>query len=106
MVPTQQDVVADYLCSMLGGEGMLLDETAETHGNITEEIQGNLQEIGYQVADDRQLMNLINLAITPMSELSRGQKSLVMIDLLMLLRTMPESKLKRLMQMQFEQVAG
>ena len=122
MAPTQQDVLADYLSSMFGEnlpvEEKSLEESqsgAEVHVDVEElkdtelsHLEGvaeSLKTMGCQVDDDKQLICLFNLALTPSKGLSSGEKATFLMDLFTLLQKVPESRLRSMMEAQFEQVS-
>lgn len=164
MVPNQKDVLADYLCDMLGVpskdtandvplEALLADgsptespikqhplpdgedvecmvdlartdvqdamETAVKRKALSSavavleddlEVEWNqalsseLDKLCYQIERDKQLTCLMDLVHRPSHTLSLGEQSLVLLDLLELLKQLPESKLKNLLREQYDKI--
>jgi len=72
--------------------------------NLTAGISTGLSEISFQIDPDKQIACLIDLVNKPLDQLSEGERSLVLIELLDLIKQVPESRLKSMLRRQYEDV--
>ena len=72
--------------------------------NLTAGISTGLSEISFQIDPDKQIACLIDLVNKPLDQLSEGERSLVLIELLDLIKQVPESRLKHMLRRQYEDV--
>ena len=72
--------------------------------NLTAGISTGLSEISFQIDPDKQIACLIDLVNKPLDKLSEGERSLVLIELLDLIKQVPESRLKSMLRRQYEDV--
>jgi len=72
--------------------------------NLTAGISSGLSEISFQIDPDKQIACLIDLVNKPLDQLSEGERSLVLIELLDLIKQVPESRLKSMLRRQYKDV--
>ncbi|GLQ32363.1 hypothetical protein [Litoribrevibacter albus] len=71
----------------------------------TPEFSNELDKLSYEIDRDKQLSCLVDLVHRPLPSMSDGELSLAMLELLALLKQLPESRLKEILRAQYDKVA-
>ncbi len=106
---TESDTASSVAGVNSRAEGELLTKTVsvseETELDWATELSEELNKLSFEIGPEKQLACLFNLSEQPLNQLSRAQLSLILLDLLSILKQLPESQLKALLQRQYENVS-